>query len=158
VGIDVGALNAVAAAFALRALIALRHDRWDDAGVLVDRSFSVIETAHLHGCPGVALNHAVRARTAAHAHDLGTARAEKSAAAALLPTLTRALAPLAVPARLELARAVAAIGDLQEAESYLADARHVLADGLRFPLCRTTPTGSPPQSAGSAGTQAVQSG
>jgi LuxR family transcriptional regulator, maltose regulon positive regulatory protein len=130
----VGASNAVAAALAFRALIALRHDRWDDAGALLDRSFSVIEAGHLHGYPGVALNHAVRARTAAHHHDLGTARAELSAAAGLLPTLTRALAPLAVPARLELARAAIALGDLPMAETFLADAQHLLADGLRFPV------------------------
>jgi len=36
VGVRVGALNAVAAALAFRALIALRHDRSDEAGALLD--------------------------------------------------------------------------------------------------------------------------
>jgi LuxR family transcriptional regulator, maltose regulon positive regulatory protein len=132
VGVRVGALTATVSALAVRALIAIRRAHWEAADALLHHASSLIEAGHLHGYPSTALNHAVRARTAAHHQDHRAARAELAAAGRLLPTLTRALAPLAVPTRLELARAAVAVGDPPAATSFLTEAQQLLADGLRF--------------------------
>jgi LuxR family maltose regulon positive regulatory protein len=134
VAIHVGGLNAAAAALAVRALLAIRLDRWEAADALLDDAAAVIDTGRLHAYPGVALNHALRARASIHRGDVRAARAELAAADLLLPALTRALACLAVPARLELARAAIGLGDLPAAQAYLTDAQGLLRNGLHFPV------------------------
>jgi LuxR family maltose regulon positive regulatory protein len=137
VGRHLGAATATAAALAFRALIAIRRDDWPAAEALLQHAGSVIDRGRLHSYPTVALNHALLARTAVHRRDLETARREIAAAERLLPTLTRALASLAVPTSLELARAALALGDPPAAQTFLAHAQHVLADGLRFPVLQS---------------------
>ena len=124
--------GAAALALSLRALIALRADRWPDADVLLRRAWSVIELAGQQSYPLTAMNHALRARTAARAADLASARREITAAARLLPQLTRALGHVAVLARLELTRAAVAVGDPAAAVTFLAEVQQLFAGGLRF--------------------------
>jgi LuxR family maltose regulon positive regulatory protein len=126
------ATGAAALALSLRALIALRAGRWPDADALLRHAWSVIERAGQQSYSMTAMNHALRARSAAHAADPVAARREITAAAELLPQLTRVLGPLSVQTRLELTRAALAVGDPVAAATFLAEAQQLLAGGLGF--------------------------
>jgi LuxR family maltose regulon positive regulatory protein len=132
VGLHVGALTASAVALAVRALIAMSRDAWPAADGFLDEAAEVIANGHLQGYPTVGIDHAARACVAAHRHDLPAARVQLTAAARVLPTLTRALGPLAVLTRVHLARAALAISDVPTATSLLGEAEQLLAGGLRF--------------------------
>ncbi|MGY1643715.1 LuxR C-terminal-related transcriptional regulator [Geodermatophilus sp. SYSU D00703] len=124
--------GAAALAMSVRALIALRADRWPDADALVQRAWALIERAGQQSYPLTAMNHALRARIAAHAADPAGAHREITAAARLLPQLSRALGHVAVLTRLELTRAAVAVGDPAAAAAFLAEAQQLFAGGLRF--------------------------
>jgi len=131
-GEHLSATGAAALALSLRALIALRSDRWPDADALLRRAWSVIERAGQQNYPMTAITHALRARTAARAADPAAAGREITAAARLLPLLSGVLGPLSVLARLELTRAALAVSDAAAAATFLAEAQQLLAGGLRF--------------------------
>jgi LuxR family transcriptional regulator, maltose regulon positive regulatory protein len=126
VGLDTGAAPTAAAAFAERAIVAIRRGDWDDADTLADHGLAILRDGHLDDYGPGAIVHALVARTAAHRGDVPRARESLGHAARLRPQLTYAMPTLAVHALLEIGRAYLALADAAGARAVLREAGAIL--------------------------------
>jgi LuxR family transcriptional regulator, maltose regulon positive regulatory protein len=120
-----GAMPAAAESAALRAMIAIRNQEWDDARTLAGTALSIVETGLLHEYLEAAAVYAVAARTAAHRGDVPAAHDHLVRAVRLRPLLTYA-APGSALVQLEIARAYLQLADPVGARTVLREVRDLL--------------------------------
>jgi LuxR family transcriptional regulator, maltose regulon positive regulatory protein len=126
VGMDAGALPAVATALAERCVVALQRHDWAAAQILADQAVETVTTGQLEDYIMSALVHAVAARTALRRGAVPAAREHLARAARLRPLLTSAIPTLAVQTLLELGRAYLSLRDAAGVRAVLGQAGDVL--------------------------------
>lgn len=115
-------------ALAQQALLAIEHERWDEADGLMHRAWTFQHTLPIHDFTSQAIVSAVRALTLAHRHEVAPAHVEADRAARILAM--RTVVPwLALETRLVLARARVALGDGGSARALLSESRAAGEDG-----------------------------
>jgi LuxR family maltose regulon positive regulatory protein len=126
VAMHVGAVTAASLALAERALVAIEHRHWAEAGALADRALEIVQDGDLGDYGPSALAHMVAARVSLHRGDVPGARENLARAARLRLALTSAIPFLAVQVRLELARAYLELADAAGARVVLREIRDIL--------------------------------
>jgi len=115
-----------AVALCERALVAMARGLWDQAETFAGQAREVMRAAGAEESFATPLVCAVRARTSLHRGDVPAARQELVSAQRLRPLLTYALPHLSVQARIELAHAHLALGDLAGARTLMREIDEVL--------------------------------
>jgi LuxR family transcriptional regulator, maltose regulon positive regulatory protein len=123
---DTGATVAASVALAERALLAVGHQDWPEAGTLVDQARSVVDNAHLEDCATSLVLYAAGARVAIQHGNLDQVEQDLARAQQLRPQATHALPYYAVQARLELARAYLALTDVAAARRVMGEVEDLL--------------------------------
>ncbi|MBO0816232.1 MAG: response regulator transcription factor, partial [Actinobacteria bacterium] len=100
--------------------------QWDQAEAFAGQAREVLRAAGVEDSFATPLLCAVRARTAVHRGDAPAARQELVSAQRLRPLLTYALPYLAVQARIELAHAHRALGDVAGARTLMGEIDELL--------------------------------
>jgi LuxR family maltose regulon positive regulatory protein len=126
VAMHVGAVTAASLALAERAVVAIEHRHWAEAGALADRALEIVQDGDLGDYGPSALAHMVAARVSLHRGDVPGARENLARAARLRLALTSAIPFLAVQVRLELARAYLELADAAGARVVLREIRDIL--------------------------------
>jgi LuxR family maltose regulon positive regulatory protein len=109
-----------------RSLLAIAHDRWDDAEAWTGEAAAVLRRAGVEDSNQTPLVNAVQARVTMHRGDVAAARQALVSAQRLRPLLTYAIPHIAVQARLELARAHLALADLAGARTLMHEIDELL--------------------------------
>jgi LuxR family transcriptional regulator, maltose regulon positive regulatory protein len=118
---DTGATVAASVALAERAILAIGHQDWQEAGKLVEQARSVVDKAHLEDCATSLVLYAAGARVAIHNGNQGQVEQDLARAQQLRPQATHALPYYAVQARLELARVFLALTDVAAARRVMRE-------------------------------------
>jgi LuxR family transcriptional regulator, maltose regulon positive regulatory protein len=126
VGTQAGALPAVAIALAERGLVAIEHQRWNQAETFADQAYKIVQAGRLADYIPITVVYAVLARTAARRSQAGPAQGCLARAARLRPQLSYATPYLAVQTLLELGHSYLALGHAGGAKVTLREAKDIL--------------------------------
>jgi LuxR family transcriptional regulator, maltose regulon positive regulatory protein len=126
VGSRLGVAEAVPAALAERAILAIAGDDWAAAETLAAQARSEVRERRLDDYPSSALAYAVSARVALHRGDPTAASSDLVRTQRLRPQLTYAIPWLSVQVRLELAHAYLALADPAGARTVLREIDGIL--------------------------------
>jgi LuxR family transcriptional regulator, maltose regulon positive regulatory protein len=121
-----GGMPGAAAATAMRSLVAIERQDWDEAETLAQRALEIVRDRHLDDYIMSPLVHAVVARTSLHRGEVARAQEHLGRAARLRPLLTDAFPHFAVLTLLELARGYLTLNDPAGARTVLRQARDIL--------------------------------
>ena len=123
---EIAAPETFVGALVQRSLLAMGRNQWGQAGALANQASSVLRRAGFEDIYATPLVCAALARVALHRGDLRAVRQELVTAQRLRPLLTYAFPPLAVQARIELARVHLALADLAGARTLMREIDDVL--------------------------------
>ena len=126
VGSRLGVAEAVPAALAERAILAIARGDWASAETLAPQARSEVRARRLDDYPSSALAYAVSARVAIHRGDPTAASSDLVRTQRLRPQLTHAIPWLSVQVRLELAHAYLALADPAGARTVLREIDGIL--------------------------------
>jgi LuxR family maltose regulon positive regulatory protein len=116
-----GAPDVLAAALCERSLVAITRNQWSPAEALATEAAAVLRRAGIEDCYATPLVCALRARIAMHRGDVPEARRELVNAQRLRHLLSYANPPLAVQARIDMARVYLALSDATGARTLMRE-------------------------------------
>ena len=123
---EIAAPDVLTIALCERSLVAIAHDRWDQAEAWSGEATAVLRRAGFEDSNQTPLVSAVQARVAMHRGDVAAARRALVSAQRLRPLLTYACPCTAVQARIQLAHVHLALADLAGARTLMHEVDELL--------------------------------